>query len=102
MKNRYYMCTVSSLWPLLICSWYSQREKIKQLLDNHFVSTGNHSTSIPALTISRHYRLKETNYGVSKTALWMILQGEKQIWLSDEVYQYNADNYLFTSVQLPI
>lgn len=41
-------------------------------------------------------------YGVSDASFCIIAQGSKEVFVGDERYQYDPDNYLLTTVQLPM
>ena len=44
----------------------------------------------------------ELGHGVSFPAFCMVAQGSKEVLLGDELYRYDANNYLITAASLPI
>jgi AraC-like DNA-binding protein len=41
------------------------------------------------------------DHGVSSPAFCVIAQGEKEVWLGDDCYRYDADSYLIAAAALP-
>lgn len=58
-------------------------------------------TAIPGLTLYRKDELSEPVTGVYEPSICLIAQGAKQVWLGDETYLYDTENYLFTGLHLP-
>lgn len=67
----------------------------------HAPTDGLHSTSIPSVALSRSTWSHEPIPSVYEPCLCIVLQGRKRAVLGDEVYLYDALNYLVVSVTLP-
>lgn len=59
-------------------------------------------TPIPGLHLSRLSQPTGLIHGSSKAALCIAVQGFKDVYLGDRIYRYDVDNYLLTTVELPI
>lgn len=59
-------------------------------------------TPIPGLHLARISESTGLIHGSSKAALCIAIQGSKDVYLGDRSYRYDADNYLLTTVELPI
>jgi AraC-like DNA-binding protein len=57
---------------------------------------------IPGFHLSRASHPTERLHGVSKLSLCVIAQGSKEVCLGDATYRYDADNYLLSTVELPV
>jgi AraC-like DNA-binding protein len=60
------------------------------------------TTLLPGLYLSRISEPTGLIHGSSKAALCIAVQGAKDVHLGDRVYRYDAENYLLTTVELPI
>ncbi len=59
-------------------------------------------TPMPGLHLSRLSEPTGLIHGSSKAALCIAVQGAKDVYLGDQIYRYDADHYLLTTVELPI
>lgn len=76
--------------------------ELQQLILNHG-EPGTAQTPIPGLQLLRFDRVTRTpTQGVYTPMVCLIAQGEKQVTLAEEIFTYNAAQYLITSVDLPI
>lgn len=57
---------------------------------------------IPGLYLSRISQTTGLIHGSSKAALCIAVQGAKDVYLGDRRYRYDTNNYLLTTVELPI
>ena len=68
----------------------------------HCIPTpGLHTTPLPGVTVARADSPSEPLASVYEPSICMVLQGRKRAVLGDEVYVYDAFNYLVVSVVLP-
>lgn len=64
-------------------------------------SCSERTTEIPGLTLLRHETPTEPRVGLTQPCICLIAQGAKRIHLEDESFDYDAHNYLLSSVHLP-
>jgi AraC-like DNA-binding protein len=81
---------------------YRQRTELVKLIDRRTGRDGSHATEIPSLFFSRYSNDTGPNYGVYKPSLCIVVQGMKEVLLSQERFQYGPADYLVASVKLPI
>ncbi|SFE64321.1 AraC-type DNA-binding protein [Bacillus sp. OV194] len=81
---------------------YRQRIELSKLIDGHLSQNGTHMTAVPSLFFSRYSNETGPNYGVYKPSLCIVVQGMKEVLLSQERFQYGPADYLVASVTLPI
>jgi AraC-like DNA-binding protein len=81
---------------------YRQRAELVKLIDRRTERDGSHTTEIPSLFFSRYSNDTGPNYGVYKPSLCIVVQGMKEVLLSQERFQYGPADYLVASVNLPI
>jgi AraC-like DNA-binding protein len=68
----------------------------------HGPADGNNPTAIPGLSIYRRDAAGEPVSAVYKRSIFLVTQGRKQARVGDEVFGYDPENYLVTSVPLPV
>ncbi|MBT2696132.1 AraC family transcriptional regulator [Bacillus sp. ISL-40] len=81
---------------------YRQRVELTKIIEGHIGQDGSHMTAIPSLFFSRYSNETGPNYGVYKPSLCIVVQGMKEVLLSQERFQYGPADYLVASVKLPI
>ncbi|WP_299092297.1 AraC family transcriptional regulator [uncultured Metabacillus sp.] len=81
---------------------YRQRVELSQIIESHTGKDGTQMTSIPSLFFSRYSNETGPNYGVHKPSLCIVVQGMKEVLLSQERFRYGPADYLVASVNLPI
>lgn len=59
------------------------------------------ATAIPGLSFFRHKHIHEPVCGTHEPCLCLVTQGAKRVVLGNETYEYDAQHYLFTSINLP-
>ena len=59
-------------------------------------------TPVPGLHLARLSGPTGLVHASSKAAFCVAIQGAKNVFLGDRIYRYDADNYLLTTVELPI
>lgn len=81
---------------------YKQQEELVKLIKQNTVQDGVLETIIPSLFFIRESNVTEPIHGVYKPSFCMIVQGEKEVFLSEESFKYSPDNYLVASTDLPV
>jgi AraC-like DNA-binding protein len=76
--------------------------ELAKLIKRHTGQDGGHVTAIPSLFFSHFSDAAGPFYGVHKPSLCIVVQGMKEVLLSQELYRYGPADYLLTSVNLPI
>ncbi|MDR7235927.1 AraC family transcriptional regulator [Neobacillus drentensis] len=81
---------------------YRQRIELTKIIEGHTGQDGTYNTDIPSLFFSRYSNDTGPHYGVYKPSLCIVVQGMKEVLLSQERFRYGPDDYLVASVNLPI
>ncbi|ASS92554.1 AraC family transcriptional regulator [Peribacillus simplex] len=81
---------------------YRQRVELAKIIEDHTGRDGTQMTAIPSLFFSRYSNDTGPNYGVHKPSLCIVVQGMKEVLLSQELFRYGPADYLVASVKLPI
>lgn len=81
---------------------YKQRVELTKIIEHYTGRDGSFNTNIPSLFFSRFSNDTGPHYGVYKPSLCIIVQGMKEVLLSQECFQYGPADYLVASVNLPI
>ena len=63
---------------------------------------GRHPTALPGLSLFRASTTNERVGSIYEPALCLMAQGRKRMTLGDEVYDYDPEQLLLTSVALPL
>lgn len=79
-----------------------QRAELAKIIDCHTEWDGTSETAIPSLFFSRYTDTTGPKYGVYKPSLCIVVQGMKEVFLSQERFRYGPADYLVGSVNLPI
>ncbi|TDL82887.1 AraC family transcriptional regulator [Peribacillus frigoritolerans] len=79
-----------------------QRVELAKTIESHTGRDGTQITSIPSLFFSRYSKETGPNYGVHKPSLCIVVQGMKEVLLSQDRFRYGPADYLVASVNLPI
>jgi AraC-type transcriptional regulator N-terminus len=79
-----------------------KRYELSKLIQRNTEPDGVHPTSIPSLFLIRESAISEPVARVNETSFCIIVQGEKEVWLGEECYQYGPGNYIVASVELPV
>ncbi|WP_419883486.1 AraC family transcriptional regulator [Peribacillus sp. B-H-3] len=82
--------------------FYRQRVELAKIIEDHIGKDGSNMTAIPYLIFSRYSNETGPNYGIYKPSLCIVVQGMKEVMLSQERFQYGPADYLVASVKLPI
>jgi AraC-like DNA-binding protein len=78
------------------------RRELAALLERRTDSDGMHETSIPALKLYRFSHPTEPAHAMQEAAVYVVVQGRKQVTLGDTTYVYDPSQYLAASVELPV
>lgn len=81
---------------------YKQRVELTKIIEHSTGRDGTYNTDIPSLFFSRYSNDTGPHYGVYKPSLCIVVQGMKEVFLSQERFQYSPVDYLVASVNLPI
>lgn len=76
--------------------------ELAKIIESHTGQDGTQITAIPSLFFSRYSNDTGPNYGVHKPSLCIVVQGMKEVLLSQELFRYGPFDYLVASVNLPI
>jgi AraC-like DNA-binding protein len=80
----------------------SLRRELAGLLERRTDADGGHDTAIPALKLWRFSHPTEPAPVLQEPAVYVVVQGRKQVTLGDETYVYDRSRYLAVSVDLPV
>lgn len=81
---------------------YKQRIELTNIINDYTKKDGSSKTDIPSLFFSRYSHDIGPSYGIYKPSLCIIVQGTKEVLLSQESFKYGPADYLIASVNLPI
>ena len=78
--------------------------KLAALVDRHTESRGDgvHATAIVPLEFMRLSDTSTAMQGVTNPILGIVVQGQKEVLVNQETYQYGVAQYLIVSVDLPL
>ena len=65
-------------------------------------SDGDHATSIPALSLHRRKAPTDPLHCIFSLGLGVVVQGDKQVLLGDEVITYGPGQSMLTTIDLPV
>jgi AraC-like DNA-binding protein len=77
-------------------------EELVRLLERRTGWDGRHETAIPALKLYRFSHPTEPAPVLQEPAVYVVVQGRKQLTLGGETYVYDRSRYLAVSVDLPV
>ncbi|MGH7603860.1 MAG: AraC family transcriptional regulator N-terminal domain-containing protein [Gemmatimonadaceae bacterium] len=77
------------------------RRELVDRLEQRSHGDGPHETAIPELTLYRYSQPTEPTQVLQRSAVYVVVQGRKQVTVGDETYFYNPSHYLAVSVDLP-
>ncbi|MEH6994858.1 AraC family transcriptional regulator [Neobacillus drentensis] len=81
---------------------HKYQAELAKLIKYHTGQDRGHGTAIPSLFFSHFSTAAGPFYGVHKPSLCIVVQGMKEVLLSQELFRYGPADYLVTSVNLPI
>lgn len=79
-------------------------EALAALVDRHTDGKGNgaYATAIDPLVFTRECAPSTAMQSISEPLLAIVVQGQKEVLLSEEIYRYGVAQYLVVSVDLPM
>jgi AraC-like DNA-binding protein len=77
------------------------RRELVGLLGRRTGADGRHETAIPRLKLYRFSHPTEPAPVLQEPAVYVVVQGRKQVSVGDETYVYDRSQYLAVSVELP-
>lgn len=77
------------------------RGELVDRLTRQTIADGRHDTVIPELRLYRYSHPTEPAYFLQEPAVYVVVQGRKQVTVGDETYVYDRSQYLAVSVNLP-
>ena len=77
------------------------RGELARLLGRRTGSDGRHETAIPELKLYRFSHPTDPAPVLQQPAVYVVVQGRKQVTVGDETYVYDESQYLAVSVDLP-
>jgi len=75
--------------------------ELVSLLERRTGSDGRRVTAIPELRLYRFSQPTEPTHIVQEPAVYVVVQGRKQVTVGDETYVYDRSQYLAVSLELP-
>jgi AraC-like DNA-binding protein len=76
--------------------------ELAALLDRRTGTDGGHETAIPQLKFWRFSNPTEPAQVVQQPAVYVVVQGRKQVTVGDETFTYDPSQYLAVSLELPV
>ncbi|TCN20490.1 AraC family transcriptional regulator [Mesobacillus foraminis] len=76
--------------------------ELGKLIERYTGQNGVHVTSIPSLFLIRESIITEPISRVNEPSFCIIVQGEKEVMLGEEIFRYGSGNYIVASVDLPV
>ena len=77
------------------------RGELARLLERRTGSDGRHETAIPELKLYRFSNPTDPAPVLQEPAVYVVVQGRKQVTVGNETYVYDRSRYLAVSVDLP-
>ncbi len=77
------------------------RGELAKLLERRTGSDGRHETAIPELKLYRFSHPTEPTPVLQEAAVYVVVQGRKEVTVGNETYVYDRSQYLAVSVDLP-
>jgi AraC-like DNA-binding protein len=78
------------------------RRELVDRLKRRTGADGGHDTVVPALKLYRYSHPTEPTYLLQEPAVYVVVQGRKQVTVGDATYIYDRSQYLAVSVELPV
>jgi AraC-like DNA-binding protein len=77
-------------------------QELARLLGRRTGTDGGHPTTIPELTFWRFSNPTAPTPVLQQPAVYVVVQGRKQVTVGDETYVYDPSQYLAVSLELPV
>lgn len=75
--------------------------ELAQLIESRTPSDGGHNTAISGLQFYRFSNPTEATQVLQQPAIYVVVQGRKQVSVGDKTYVYDPSQYLAVSLELP-
>ncbi|WP_101807444.1 AraC family transcriptional regulator [Paenibacillus pasadenensis] len=79
-----------------------EQNELAKIIERYSEKDGVHQTAIQSLFFMRDSNASVPRHGVYKPSFCMVVQGAKEVWLSQERFRYSPTDYLVASVHLPV
>ncbi|MCB0047780.1 MAG: AraC family transcriptional regulator [Caldilineaceae bacterium] len=79
----------------------ASRQELQTLIAHHQPQDGVYE-ALPGLYLNRSSRPTELRHSMCDPAFCVIVQGSKEMLQSDNRYRYDPENYLLTTIDLPV
>lgn len=79
-----------------------QKQELTELIKRHSIHNSSKETAIPSFYVYQHSSISEPAYRVYKPSFCVIVQGLKEILLTQDRFEYGPSNYLIASMNLPV
>ena len=76
--------------------------ELARLLERRTGSDGGHETAIQQLTLWRFSQQTDLTPNIQQPAVYVVVQGRKQVMVGGETYIYDPSQYLAVSLDLPV
>ncbi|UVI29686.1 AraC family transcriptional regulator [Paenibacillus spongiae] len=80
----------------------TQQNELARIIERYLEEDGVQRTAIPSLFIMRRSNATGPSHGVYNPSFCMVVQGEKEVWLAKDRFNYSPAEYLVASVHLPV
>lgn len=81
---------------------YKQQLELGKIIERYSEQDGVHPTAVPSLFLIRESMVTEPIARVNETSFCIIVQGEKEVLLGEEVFRYGPAHYIVASADLPV
>src|SRR5436853_1731346 len=75
--------------------------ELAKLIERHTDGDGGHGTAIPELQLYRFSHPTEPTEVFQQPAVYVVVQGRKEVTVGEEAYFYDPSQYLAVSLELP-
>lgn len=79
-----------------------QQAQFAALIDQYAKGDGIQPTALPRVSVIKATKPSEPVHGVHQPALCILAQGRKQVILGDQIFFYDATQYLVATVDVPV
>jgi AraC-like DNA-binding protein len=76
--------------------------ELARLLERRTGFDGGHETAIPELALWRFSQATQLTPGIQQPAIYVVVQGRKQVEFGGDTYVYDPSQYLAVSLELPV
>ncbi|MGE0156910.1 MAG: AraC family transcriptional regulator N-terminal domain-containing protein [Geobacter sp.] len=84
-----------------IIKWEDVQRALASSIARWTSNCNQYQGAIPGLILLRHETPTEPSIGLTEPSICLIAQGAKRIHLEDEAFDYDAHNYLLSSIHIP-